>query len=111
MFNIEVEVPNEDLRFWTKTVLNWKSLYTDVDTQPKFRVSIQKEPIIIQEYANPEEIERMKLANPEAIKQMSNFFARIPKLGEDRAIEIAGGEFHVSKDLLRHRFRQIDLMD
>ena len=62
-------------------------------------------------YANADEIQRMKEANPYLIQQMRAFMGNLKSMKKDTALEVACGECHVTRDYLQHEFFCIDLMD
>ena len=53
----------------------------------------------------------MKKANPELLRDLSNFFDDLLSIKKDKAFEVACGECHVTKEILVHRFKKIDLLD
>ena len=71
----------------------------------------EKEYQEIRPFANQEERQRMKEANPHLINQMKSFLDGLKSMKKEKAIEIACGQCHVTRDLLRNEFFQIDLMD
>ena len=60
-FRVEINVPDEELAFWTKMVLGWKSLYTDTELTPSPSIMASYITKSIRIYADKDEIERMKL--------------------------------------------------
>ena len=53
----------------------------------------------------------MTLVNNKALLQLREFLLRLKNIGKGRAIEIAGGEFHVTRRVLQSLFERTDLMD
>ena len=53
----------------------------------------------------------MKKANPELLRDLSNFIDGLRSIKKERAFEVSCGECHVTKHILMHNFEKIDLLD
>lgn len=46
-----------------------------------------------------------------SIRVLEELLDSLPHIGHARALEVAAGDGQLSKDLLRHRFKEIDCFD
>ena len=53
----------------------------------------------------------MKKANPELLRDLSNFIDGLRSIKKERAFEVACGECHVTRHIHVHKFEKIDLLD
>ena len=53
----------------------------------------------------------MKKANPELLRDLSNFIDGLRSIKKERIFEVACGECHVTRHVLMHKFEKIDLLD
>ena len=91
--------------------LGWKSFRGGVGPYPKEIYAINCETERVREYADGEEVVRMNDTNQIALGQMQRLFKRLKKMKKGRALELACGESHVTRHLLKVHFDIIDLMD
>ena len=62
-------------------------------------------------FACAEENKLMDRANPIANDYLKDFLAELPELYFDRAVEVACGNGHVTRDVLLERYREVYLFD
>ena len=62
-------------------------------------------------YADEEEQKDMAICHPECIKILKNFIASVKNHSTHRALDAAGGDGRLSKDLLVGLYSRVDLFD
>ena len=65
----------------------------------------------IQVYADSEEQQAMEICHPRCIELLQNFADKIVHHGRIRALDVAGGDGRITKDLILASYDRGDLID
>ena len=62
-------------------------------------------------YADEQELAAMEVCHPQCIDILTKFFAQLPQRATHRALDVAGGDGRLSKNLLVKQYNKVDLFD